>query len=198
MTPQETWTDIINESMKDCPPTIASFIRNLSSCENVPRKEKAFRNFAANSLKLRGPNGDAVITSIWKHLNFTRDKKLNSQNLSSQETSEKVVEKRKQDETNEKQNTSNSSPNTGVGEPGSTSKVGVSSDTRKVVKAMKKALTKAPSQQMRMKDMRKLIKKKLESDSQKVKKEDLKEVIAQAIAQEKSFSSEGKLVKLTQ
>mmetsp|Transcript_14846 Transcript_14846/g.22252 ORF Transcript_14846/g.22252 Transcript_14846/m.22252 type:complete len:212 (+) Transcript_14846:19-654(+) len=79
LTPQESWMEIINDSFEKCPPAATSYLETLSSYDNVPRKEKAFRNFAANSLNLRGAHGDAIVSSIWSHLSSVREEKLKDQ-----------------------------------------------------------------------------------------------------------------------
>lgn len=45
----------------------------LAMLENVPRKEKQFRNFTVNSLRLKGPNGEKVKGDIWALLVKVRD-----------------------------------------------------------------------------------------------------------------------------
>jgi hypothetical protein len=46
----------------------------MSTLDNVPRKEKPFYNFTANSLNLRGKSGEATVSEIWKYLNEKRGK----------------------------------------------------------------------------------------------------------------------------
>lgn len=183
--------ETINDSLENCPPAATSCLETLSSYDNVPRKEKAFRNFAANSLNLRGANGDAIISSIWNHLSSVREEKLKDL-AKSKEQEQKAIEKSEEKvETDAKSASSNAqakkAPSTNE------TKVG-----KKVVKAMRKALKKAPSNQLKMKELRKLVKSKLDSEDKEVTKGDVKKAIKAAVAEEKSISFDGKLVKLTQ
>lgn len=192
LTPQEVWTGIIHDSLQNCPSTIASYLESLSSYDNVPRKEKAFRNFATNSLNLRGPNGNAIITSIWNHLSSLREERLKSEEANRpKETAPKNDEG-----ASEKSGNSESNPITC--EEKVTKDEPTPFKPKKVAKAMKKALKKAPSKQMEMKELRKLVQKKLEADVKEVKKKELKKAIVQIIAEDISIKSDGKTVKLVQ
>jgi hypothetical protein len=44
----------------------------MANLDNVPRKAKAFYNFTSNSLNLRGPKGQAIVTEIWNYLDSLR------------------------------------------------------------------------------------------------------------------------------
>ena len=68
----------------------------------------------------------------------------------------------------------------------------------KVAKALKKALKKQASKSLKIKELRKLIQKKLDSKDVKISKDELKAAIKEAICDDKSIQSEGKLVKLIQ
>jgi cell growth-regulating nucleolar protein len=177
LTPQESWMEIINGSLEKSPPAVASYLETLSSYDNVPRKERAFRNFSANSLNLRGANGDAIISSIWNHLSSAREA----------QTKAKEVEKKV--EVDMKSTSSKMLSNEIPSKKETSTK-------RKVAKAMRKALKKASSNQLKMKELRKLVKNKLDSEDKEITKDDLKKAIKTAIAEEKSLSIEGKTVKL--
>ncbi len=186
LTPQETWNEVIQNSSTKCPPFIANYIDALCSLDNVPRKEKPFRNFATNSLRLRGPNGNATITEIWKHLCNVKEEMLKAQQT--QKGAIADTEEKSESKTQE-------NPETEEGTEKNIQKEKKKND-KKVAKAMKKALKKAPSKQLNMKELRKLVKKNLESDDINMSKDTIKVAISQAISEDKSLSSEGKIVTM--
>ena len=70
---------------------------------------------------------------------------------------------------------------------------------KKVAKAMTKALQKAPSKQMKMKKLRKLVKAKMEEKNLVLGKEELKKVMRETIASSKDkIAEEGEIVRLVQ
>ena len=66
--------------------------------ENVPRKEKAFINFAINSLKLRGDYGKQIAASIWSHLSLVRTEQAKMKN---RQTDDNHVEEEKEEQEQE-------------------------------------------------------------------------------------------------
>lgn len=192
MTPQESWMETIADAMENCPPALSSYLQTLSSYDNVPRKEKAFRNFSANSLNLRGKHGDETISSIWKHLSSLREAKMKQQE-EAKKAEQKATEEKKVEEKAEKKIEEPKKTN----ESKSSSKEGKKS-TKKVVKAMKKALKKAPSKQMKMKELRKIIEKKLDDELKNMSKDDIKKMMKLAIEEETSIALDNKVVKIVQ
>jgi cell growth-regulating nucleolar protein len=194
LTPQESWIEIIHASLTNSPPAITPYLKDLSSFDNVPRKEKAFRNFATNSLKLRGANGNAIITSIWNHLKAIREERHEQTPLEGEGkesvTDQKEIENEKQDSVESSCRSEEPKVDDISGEDT------VPIKTKKIAKAMKKDLKKTPSKQMQLKELRKLVKKKLELDAQTLKKIDLKKAIARVITDDESITTEGKVVKL--
>jgi mannitol-specific phosphotransferase system IIBC component len=189
LTAQESWMEVIEESKSTSPSSISSYIETLSSLDNVPRKEKAFRNFAANSLRLRGSYGDTIITSIWKHLSTVREESLKAKEKALEETKkdkEELKQEDKQTKSGEEKTLTTST--SGKGD------VGIGK--KKVAKAMRKALKKATSKQLKMKEIRKLIQKKLDSEDISLSKDDIKEAINRAISDDATIIAEGKLVKM--
>ena len=74
--PQEVWNNVLLEAegrKDEADSSIRGHLKTLSNCDNVPRKEKQFRNFANNSLKLRGT--DPALTKIWEFLDSIRNEK---------------------------------------------------------------------------------------------------------------------------
>jgi hypothetical protein len=77
VTPQQAWMDLITSSVESAPPNLRDFMQALTHLDNVPRKEKQFRNFASNSLNLRGnKNGDSIVGEIWGLLKRLRDEQV--------------------------------------------------------------------------------------------------------------------------
>ena len=74
--PQEAWMDLLESSVESAPNSIQSHLRRMvTTLDNIPRKEKQFRNFAMNSLNLgRGSQATRVVDEIWKHLSQQREK----------------------------------------------------------------------------------------------------------------------------
>ena len=192
LTPQESWMEVIEKSKSTSPSSISTYIETLSSLDNVPRKERAFRNFAANSLRLRGSYGDTIITSIWKHLSTVREESLKAKEKASEEAKEAKEDKK--DLKQEDKQTKSGEEKSLITSTSTKSDIGIGK--KKVAKAMRKALKKATSKQLKMKEIRKLIKKKLDSEDISLSKEDIKEAINRAISDDATIIAEGKLVKM--
>jgi len=72
--PQQLWMDLIADAIDTAPAHLKHHLRDMATLDNVPRKEKPFRNFTSNSLNLRGKNGDATVSEIWSYLKEIREK----------------------------------------------------------------------------------------------------------------------------
>jgi len=166
LTPQERWMAIIQESLDTAPPSLKPHFEQIVDLDNVPRKEKQFRNFASNSLRMHGRNGDSILTSIWKHIDSVKhvavlrkvkeDEELKAKSLV--ETSRKIERK--------KDNVTTDSINKDVKNNKAKSVVG-----QKVVKkSMIKTLKKAPNRQIKIKELRKMLLKNSEFDKSTMKK----------------------------
>ncbi len=185
--------EVISESMSSCPPALSTYLQTLSTYDNVPRKEKAFRNFASNSLKLRGASGDEIVGSLWKQLQSVREAKTKAK-----ENQAKEANNTQKSEENEKKVEKESSPTTTCIPCTTKPNITKKKDKKTVIKAMKKVLKKAPSRQLKMKEFRKLVKQRLEGKNSDMSKDELKDVIIKAIDDESSITLDGKIVKLTQ
>ena len=183
--------EVIHKALSSSPPALTSHLESLSTYDNVPRKEKAFRNFASNSLRLRGGNSASIVDSIWKHLNSIRQEKIKA---NEEEKKSKEEEKRAKEEEDSKKDTcipidfTISKSNTN----------GKNDSKKSVFKAVKKALKKAPTGKLKMKDLRKLVSEKLESKGQKIDKKVFKLTIKEAIEGETGIILEGKVVSIKQ
>ena len=188
LTPQEKWMEVIEEALTSAPASLQFYIEQISAMENVPRKEKQFRNFASNSLRLFGKEGETIISSIWKHISEVRLKSIEkSQQQQQQLTNNPPTETLDKEETlqHPKEDTKNPIENKSDGKL----------DAKLVKKAMKKTLKKAPKSQMKMKDLRKILLKRLGSED--VKDKELKKIITQVLdANSKKMKLDGKLISL--
>lgn len=151
--PQEEWMDILDSSIEKAPLYLKSYMQTMSGLDNIPRKEKQFRNFTSNSLNLRGAK-ESIVGEIWVLLKTEREKRQ----------AEREEQQRKEKESKEKEKAPTPAPEK-VATPSeeSESKSGKESeiDVKTVHKAMRKALKKAPNKSMKLKDLRKIIEKKL-------------------------------------
>jgi len=139
---------LIENCASHAPSHLRHYISTMSSLDNIPRKEKQFVNFASNSLQLRGSN-KKIVDEIWNFLKLEREKCIAEKQKQAQQVKEKeevvvVVSDTIQDaSTNYDKSTSSII------------------DVKKVNKITKKTLKKAPNKSMRMKELRKLVGKKL-------------------------------------
>ncbi len=198
LTPQETWMSIISESLKSCPPSLTSYIETITSFENVPRKEKPFRNFASNSLKLYGHDGEAIITSLWKHFSAVRQKQTEKKEESkkSQSCEENNKKSHSVDEEEKNSQKSLSVNDEGKNSSKSLGKSGSIPDKKAVSKAIKKALKTAPKHELEFKKLRKMVKADESFQSNSMGKVEWKKIIKESIMSKKSLKLDGKMVTL--
>lgn len=90
--------DLIEESAVDAPPGLKPHLELLATLGNVPRKEKQFRNFTANSLNLRGRN-ESIVNDVWKHLSALRQKENDARKkVEDAKKAEDAIEKQRKEE----------------------------------------------------------------------------------------------------
>jgi len=142
--PQEDWMLLIENCASHAPSHLRHYISTMSSLDNIPRKEKQFVNFASNSLQLRGSN-KKIVDEIWNFLKQEREKCIAEKQKQAQQVKEKVV-------------VSDTIQDASTDYDKSTSSI---IDVKKVNKITKKTLKKAPNKSMLMKELRKLVGKKL-------------------------------------
>jgi membrane protein involved in colicin uptake len=188
--PQQEWMDIVLCSVDTAPAHLKSSLRQMSSLDNIPRKEKQFRNFTSNSLNLRG-NQAAIVGEIWNLLKIERDKRLTQKELErKEEQAKKEQETQKQLKEEENKKALDEAKEVS---PSSTEQ---SIDTKKVKKIMKKALKKAPKKSMKLKTLRKKVEDELNL-SKKAKKL-LKAYLLSTDCKEKSkIVVNGKIISLS-
>ena len=198
MSAQEAWTLLIADGVGTAPPAIRPNLERLAMLDNVPRKEKQFRNFAANSLSMRRSEAEEMAGEIWKHLSQLREeqKKANEDGRKKQEAeaeaeakaskAEAVKEEAKRGEGVEGSSSSSSSESSEGGDS--------RSESRRVSIAMTKLLKEAPRKKMKVSKLGKKVKKEL---LLKRKKKEMKVLLKQIIAASKSgMKIDGKRVLL--
>jgi hypothetical protein len=231
--PQQEWMDIVESCTATAHGHLRNYMQTMATLDNIPRKEKQFRNFTANSLNLRGKN-ELIVGELWKVLFEERQRRQEAK-----QKEEKLVQQQKQ-EKNAASNVKNeegesSCPNNhkksivssdddddsdNDGNKKATPNVQPSSkgdcqdETKKhttddsssniieidvlvVQKAMKKALKKAPNRSMKLKELRKLVGKKLSIPKSARKR--LKDIVLQLPSSEKDkvdIVINGKIVSL--
>lgn len=178
--PQEIWTELLSDSVDVAPSHLKNHLRTLASLGNAPRKEKQFRNFAANSLGLRG-NNNAIVGDIWNFLKEVKEKQQKERSEVSKaatltEKEEPFKAQAPEEKEAEKSDKEASNPT-----------------KKEVKKAMKKVL-KANSNKLKMKELRKKVQTQLALP--KSLKGDLKRLIQQTVETKESFVVEGKVVML--
>uniref|UniRef100_A0A7S2A780 Zinc finger C2H2 LYAR-type domain-containing protein n=1 Tax=Trieres chinensis TaxID=1514140 RepID=A0A7S2A780_TRICV len=197
LTPQEAWMQIISIAAESAPSSIRQNMIQLAALDNVPRKEKQFRNFTTNSLRLRHREAGAIVDAMWKHLSKVReDEKKKKEGQQSGEATESnttpnnPVEKQKSEEKIMAETPDHSGRLTN--KPKNCDALsGEKASSKLVKKAMKKALKKAPKRKMKLKELRKEVQVHL---VWKGDKKDLENIIMKQITANKKIKKEGKTI----
>ena len=224
--PQEAWMDLLESSVESAPNSIQSHLRRMvTTLDNIPRKEKQFRNFAMNSLNLgRGSQATQVVDAIWKHLSQQREKQKQEREAAaaaveaskSTKKEEKHVPKtttneqfseREEAKSKHKAAISSDDSDSGVKQEKNTpattksdSKITTASSKKSTYKAVKKAtkkmLKKAPGKSMKLKKLQKqLIEMKCAGDD--CSEEELAGLLKRVVSKEsKKFQLDGKNIKI--
>ncbi|CAM9170771.1 unnamed protein product [Chrysoparadoxa australica] len=69
--PQQEWMNLIEESIDEAPSTVKAQLVRMAELGNVPRQEKKFRAFCANSLRL----GGAAMNQTWGYLSSRKQQR---------------------------------------------------------------------------------------------------------------------------
>lgn len=191
--------DIVESCVETCPGPLKNYLQTMSTLDNVPRQEKKFRNWSANSLNLRGRN-EVITGHIWTVLQEEREKRQKQkEEVKAQQDEQK---KRAQEEAASKapekaskDDDSDSDDDDEKSDKPDKKKSETKICPKKVKKAMKKALKKAPNKSMKVKEMRKLLGEQLSIPKSADKR--LKEMVLQAPEISKSkIIVDGKIIKL--
>lgn len=167
--------------------------------DNVPRKEKQFRNFTVNSLRLKGASVERTKDEIWKHISKVREDEKQKKEEAQKNQPAKDT-KKDADPTSISDDDKSTKEETKEGEmsPSSSSPLSSMPSEKEVTKAVKKALKKAPNKSLKFKALRKTVQESLviktKSDSAKKK---WKQLLKQCVdANSKKLIVDGKLVSL--
>lgn len=168
--------------------------------ENVPRKEKQFRNFTVNSLRLKGPHGEQVKSEIWALIVKVKEEANNSK----KEVGEKKEQPKqipKEDEVDASDRSTKTTSDAAVSESDDEPSKDASTDLpseKAVTKAIKKALKRAPNGQLKFKALRKRVQESLSFEIGKSGKKKWKKLLRECVdANPKKLLLNGKNVTLT-
>lgn len=198
--PQQLWMDLISSSIPMAPAHLQSYIRTMSTLDNVPRKEKPFYNFTANSLNLKNKHGNGIVAEIWKYLSDCRRKQLSSSKETgdvgeSTEAHKSAADSLSESVTNNSNElTTNAAPvvNNDTIKSDKNETVHVQVDKSIVKKKMKLAFKSSNSKSLPIKKLRKIVKEQFSKDDQT----SVKQIIKQMIGQGKYFSQDGENITI--
>ena len=188
-TPQEAWMDLLANSVAEAPTHLRQHLSDISARDNVPRKEKQFRNFVSNSMRI----SKSTMDQIWNHLKDLKDKQQAAKEAQkAADEDKKASEALAQKDEETEQSTPPAKPTKAVSSEKDTSSSNLPS-TEEVKKAMQKILKEQKDKAMPIKRLRKAVCAKygLEKKGKKQMKKLLKEHLSG-----KKFVVDGKLVKL--
>jgi len=185
VTPQQLWVEVVNNAVDDAPADIRGELEALTelSVDNVPRKEKQFRNFVANSLKLR----DATrVGRIWQHLMSKKEQQATDRNKANANDKSKFNDKsktpveREKDELIHTQSSEQDKAKQKINDENCITDVEkhVSScpSDKDVGKVVRKILKAAPSRSMKMKELRSRVQIKFPSFHKKSLKRAIEQI----------------------
>lgn len=193
LSPQDAWMDMIGESVGKAPGHLQGYLSQMVTLSNVPRKAKPFRNFTANSLNLRGKQGDDVVTELWEFLQMIKDHRGKEKEDKQEPKFE--TKPHNADEVKEQISAANANARTGTKNldetpPKLANREVKTPDKKTVKKAMKKVLKKHES--LTVKALRKHVRVKLGEASKSV----IKELVQSGLTDDKLFKVDGKIIKL--
>jgi hypothetical protein len=179
---------------------VKSYMDQLAMLENVPRKEKQFRNFTVNSLRLKGPHGEQVKSEIWALIVKVKEEANNTKKEVG-ERKEQPKQIPKEDEVDASDRSTKTTSDAAVSESDDEPSKDASTDLpseKAVTKAMKKALKRAPNGQLKFKALRKRVQESLSFEIGKSGKKKWKKLLRECVdANPKKLLLNGKNVTLT-
>ena len=188
LTKQEKWLLIIEKAAAASPPSLQRYMDTLTSLENIPTQEKKFRNFAANSLRLR-KSDEKIVSQIWELLMKERQKETEAADKQKEEV---AAAKEKKDKALADSAQISDAENSKEGTKNKSSTVTLDSSVKK---AMKKALKKASKKTLKFKSLRKEVKAKLELH--KMTDDNIKAMMQQIVDENpKKMKLDGKSIML--
>ena len=209
LSPQEAWNCLVAGAVETAPLSIRPNMERLAMLDNVPRKQKQFRNFTANSLKLRGRDAE-VVDAMWAHLSKLKEEELATK---AEQEVKNVAKKEKQDASDKeekgggmemKRAASETKPSNddaaaaAVSDGSSTNEEKATPtphkiEAKKVNKAMKKVIKKVPRNKMKMRELRQKVMSRMKL-KQSAEQELRKAIEGQIDANPKKFKLDGKFV----
>mmetsp|Transcript_1646 Transcript_1646/g.2363 ORF Transcript_1646/g.2363 Transcript_1646/m.2363 type:complete len:281 (-) Transcript_1646:100-942(-) len=207
LSPQEIWMEIVQLSIESAPGHLKHHLQVIADLDNVPRKPKQFKNFAANSLNFRGNSGEAAVSEMWEYLKSKQDERRQADIKAEEkrkESEEKIKEAVKTDADSDSQESSQSSSSQETNPPPKDRKteksieqkdanITPSADPKAVKKAMKTVLKKATDNSLSMKKLKKAVLEHM--GLPRSNKKELKRLLKHNISGEK-FIIDGKTVTL--
>lgn len=188
LTKQEKWLLIIEKAAAASPPSLQRYMNTLTSLENIPTQEKKFRNFAANSLRLK-KSDEKIVSQIWELLMKEREKETQSADNQKEEAAAAKEEEEKRSTDSAKISDSENSKD------GAKKQSSAPASDSEVKKAMKKALKKASNKTLKFKSLRKKVKAKLELN--KIADDSLKAMMKRIVNENpKKMRLDGKSIML--
>jgi hypothetical protein len=193
LSPQETWQETIKIAADRAPPSVKFYLDQLAILENVPRKEKQFRNFTVNSLRLKGPQGEQIKGEIWALLVKTKEEA----NIAKKEEEENKNQPKQIPM--EKSDPSKETPDAAISDSGDEhDKATVLPSEKAVTKAMKRVLKKAPNKKLNFKALREKVQESLSFKVGKSGTKEWKKLLRGCVdANKKKMLLDGKIVSLT-
>ncbi|KAL3822908.1 hypothetical protein ACHAXA_010691, partial [Cyclostephanos tholiformis] len=193
LSPQETWQETIKIAADRAPQSVKFYLDQLAILENVPRKEKQFRNFTVNSLRLKGPQGEQIKGEIWALLVKTKEEA----NIAKKEEEENKNQPKQIPM--EKSDPSKETPDAAISDSGDEhDKATVLPSEKAVTKAMKRVLKKAPNKKLNFKALREKVQESLSFKVGKSGKKEWKKLLRGCVdANKKKMLLDGKIVSLT-
>jgi hypothetical protein len=200
--PQQLWMELITNSIPTAPVHLQSYMRSMSTLDNVPRKEKPFYNFTANSLNLKNKHGSEIVSQIWKFLSDCRQNHM-STTKQSKDTGESTTEVPSVQKTDSLSilvtdsrvlgdNKEAIQLTKGREESNKHENVATKVDKKVVKKRMRQAFKRANSKSLTIKQLRKLVKQHFNNDELI----SVKQIIKDTIDRGKYFSREGDTITL--
>ena len=196
-TPQQQWMNLIECSTETAPAHLKEYLQIMAGLDNVPRKEKQFRNFTTNSLNLRGKrNSEKVVTDIWSYLKGLRQKQLEERATAEAKENESSSKEGDLLEHLPKEPVPSSKEEVRSQSDGKRAETKKSFDRKTVKKAMKKVLKKAKDNTLSLKLLRKAVQDHL--GIPKSARSQVKELVQLNVKSSKKriFYAEGKTVTL--
>jgi hypothetical protein len=92
--PQEMWMDILAEAGPEAPAHLRHYMSDVSTRDNVPRKEKQFKNFVANSMKIP----KHTVQEIWDFLKQRKEEEQQRQTAAKEQIQKAEKEQTKIEE----------------------------------------------------------------------------------------------------